>query len=75
MGIIDKKNYTLTCKNCNEMESSFILDKGSSWNGSSWDSKATYSKFDTYWDGGGIKEPELLSATCKKCNIPASLTT
>jgi hypothetical protein len=74
MGIIDKRSYKLICKNCDEMESSSIHDKGSNWNGSSWDSQAIFSKFDTSWCGGGKDEPELLSAFCKQCTMPASIS-
>jgi hypothetical protein len=73
MGILDKNTYTLTCPSCGEKESAHLLDKGSGWNGSSWQNKASFSMFQTEWVGGGPEEPELKSATCNSCGIAPSI--
>jgi hypothetical protein len=67
MGVIDKTTYILSCKNCKEEETSSVLDKGSNWSASHWQSGAIFKKFKTNWDGGGIVEPTLLDATCNAC--------
>jgi hypothetical protein len=71
MGIIDSTVYTLQCQKCGTKESAKVLDKGSGWGGSAWQRGAEFSKFDTQWTGGGREEPQLVSATCKKCGQPA----
>ncbi len=71
MGIIDKTTYTLTCPKCGAVEVATILDKGSNWGGPHWQSAARFSQFDTTWEGGGSREPELKSATCKQCTSKA----
>lgn len=53
MGIIDQTGYTLICPICNISESQKVLDKGSNWNGSWWQSGAEFVHFDATWDGGG----------------------
>ena len=72
MGIIDKTTYTLTCQHCDTKEVSSVLDKGSNWSGSSWQSGTTFELFDTTWNGGQKQEPTLEKATCKKCKNPAT---
>lgn len=67
MGVIDKAVYNLTCLDCGEVEGATILDKGSNYGGSWWCSRANFIKFDTAWEGGGVKEPKLTSKKCKKC--------
>lgn len=74
MGIIDKCTYTLTCAKCGATESSSVVDSGSGWGGSSWDSGTEFSGFNTEWNGGDRKEPDLQSASCKQCGIPATIT-
>lgn len=67
MGVIDKTTYTLRCESCEIEEESSILDKGSNWSGSNWQSEAEFKNFGTSWKGGGRTEPELISARCKQC--------
>ena len=74
MGTIDKCTYTLTCTKCGATEFSSVLDKGSSWSGSSWETGTEFFGFNTAWSGGGIDEPELQSASCKQCGIPATVS-
>jgi hypothetical protein len=71
MGIIDSTVYTLRCPKCGTSESAKVLDKGSGWGGSSWQDGASFANFNTAWNGGGTQEPELVSATCRKCDQPA----
>jgi len=73
MGVIDKTTYTLACPKCGSKESASLLDKGSSWGGSFWQSGATFVVFQTQWSGGGKQEPQLVSATCKACCTAASV--
>lgn len=67
MGVIDKTVYTLTCNDCGVSEESRVLDRGSGWGGSVWDSSAYFAKFDTEWEGGGPVETILISSKCKNC--------
>jgi hypothetical protein len=67
MGIIDRSNYTLTCKECNVSESASISDHGSTFGGSWWNASARFKNFDAAWEGGGRTEPTLVKATCKQC--------
>lgn len=71
MGIIDKTTYRLTCPQCDAVETANVLDKGSNWIGSHWQSGATFERFETSWSGGGSTEPDLISATCKQCGVAA----
>lgn len=71
MGTIDKTKYKLRCESCGVDEESAVLDKGSNWSGSSWQSEAKFKNFDTEWIGGGITEPELINAKCNKCHSRA----
>lgn len=74
MGIIDQTTYTLTCSRCGATESQKVLDKGSNWNGSWWQSGATFMHFQATWEGeGGSTEPKLSSAICKNCQSRAQV--
>ena len=73
MGVIDKTTYLLSCERCSVEETSSILEKGSNWGGSHWQSEADFTKFMTSWKGGGVAEPTLLSATCISCEMPAGV--
>lgn len=74
MGIIDKSNYKLSCAKCGTEETGSVLDKGSGWGGSHWQSGATFLLFDTSWAGGGKQEPKLTSAVCKECGGAAQVS-
>jgi hypothetical protein len=71
VGIIDKTTYRLTCPQCGTVETANVLDKGSNWSGSHWQSGATFERFETSWSGGGSTEPDLISASCKQCGVAA----
>ena len=74
MGVIDQTTYTLTCPKCGASESQKVLDKGSNWSGSWWQSGARFTHFQTTWDGeGGSVEPKLSIATCKSCQSKAQV--
>lgn len=73
MGIIDKCTYTLTCLKCTESEEASVFDRGSNWSGSYWSGSAVFHKFDTKWEGGGVIEPDLITAKCKKCGAEPSV--
>jgi len=69
MGIIDQTTYTLTCPKCLQSEKKKVLDKGSSFGGSSWQKGVDFSGFDVVWAGGGITEPVISNASCRMCNL------
>jgi hypothetical protein len=71
MGTIDKTVYKLKCLRCKTEEDASVLDKGSNWGGSSWQGGATFKHFETKWQGGGIKEPDLTEAKCRVCSSEA----
>ena len=71
MGILDSTSYTLSCPKCGHSETKAVHDKGSSWGGSYWLSGATFTHFNTSWQGGGREEPTLTSASCKGCGTDA----
>lgn len=74
IGIIEQTTYTLTCPKCGASKSPKVLDKGSNWNGSCWQSGASFALFQTTWDGeGGSVEHSLSIATCKSCQSKAQV--
>ena len=73
MGIIDKTTYRLSCPACGTEETASVLDKGSGWGGSHWQSGVSFSSFDTSWSGGVKQEPKLTSAKCKRCGGAAQV--
>lgn len=73
MGYIDETSYTLTCTKCGDSERKKILDKGSMWSGSHWQSGAEFEKFETTWTGGEREEPTLTHAVCRACGEPVAL--
>ena len=74
MGIIDRTQHSFECPNCGEQETCSILDKGSNYGGSWWQSGKKLEKFDVLWDGGAETEPKVLKATCKRCGVDARHT-
>jgi hypothetical protein len=73
MGTIDQTGYRLSCAKCNTEELALVLDKGSGWGGSHWQSGASFSGFETSWTGGAAQEPKLISATCEHCRFAAKV--
>lgn len=72
MGYIDKTTHTAYCTACDITESQAILDKGSNYGGSYWQGPAKFAQFETTWNAGSDKqEPELLTASCKRCGAEA----
>ena len=74
MGYFDETRYTLTCKSCGHSEVRTVLDKGSGWSGSHWQSGTEFEKFETTWTGGRRDEPTLTRAVCRACGKPADVT-
>lgn len=75
MSVIDKTTHTLKCLECGVSESKSVLDKGSEWSGSSWQSGPSFSNFAVEWSSeGGKIEPRITSATCKSCKISANVS-
>ena len=73
MGTIDKLWVKLTCETCGATETASALDKGSMWSGSHWLGLGGFSLFEVHTSGGGLKEPEVTTASCKKCRAPAGV--
>lgn len=69
MGIIDSKSYSLHCPSCNTSEISKAHDKGSTWSGSSWQSRADFKHFETKWVGEEINPSKLIEAKCRSCGF------
>jgi hypothetical protein len=72
MGTIDSTLHTVECATCSTSEDRKILDKGSQWSGSHWQSRVEFELFQIVWRGGGDTEPEIVSAQCKACGAVAS---
>ena len=68
MGIIDKIVFSLHCASCNTSEEITVLDNGSNYGNSHWQSGAIFNKFNVSWLGGDNTEPVITEAACKKCN-------
>lgn len=67
MGTIDKTTHKLSCEDCGITEDASVLDKGSGWGGSHWQSGTSFENFSTTWSGGGKEEPVIVEAKCKSC--------
>lgn len=75
MGSIDKRWVKLGCETCETLEVGSALDKGSGWSGSHWRTFGPFEKFEAQTSGGGKKDPDVISATCKACGRAASIET
>ena len=73
MGYFDETRYTLSCKSCGQRETQKVLDKGSGWRGSHWQSGVEFEKFETTWSGGRKEEPTLKRAVCRACGEAVEL--
>ena len=51
MGIIDSTIHRVSCPSCGASEEVKILDRGSSWGGSQWQTGVALAKFDVKWTG------------------------
>ena len=73
MGTIDKSTYTLSCDACDVTETSSVLDKGSNYGGSWWQSGTDFVNFVTEWQGGDKNEPKLTKASCRTCGASPTI--
>jgi len=73
VGTIDKVWIKVECGACGVREIATALDKGSGWSGSAWERLGEFSHFDVEVDGGGAKEPTVVSAKCKGCGETAAV--
>jgi hypothetical protein len=73
VGFIDQTTFKLSCPKCGAAESVKVLDQGSNWSGSHWQSSGKLDKFEAQWKGGGKEEPEITSAACKSCGSKANV--
>ncbi len=72
MGTIDGENITLTCPACGATETCRILDKGSGWGGSHWQTP-TFERFDITLSGSATTYYNV-SGVCVACNADAAVT-
>lgn len=73
MGVIDKTTYKLRCAACDVTEVKSVLDRGSMWSGSHWESGPAFEHFRTSWEGSGSSEPELKASSCQTCGASATV--
>ena len=74
MGILDKTEYMVTCRHCGSSESVAVPDRGSRWSGPRWEQGPEAVLFSVEWTDGGLSEPQIRVANCKKCNLIASVS-
>lgn len=72
MGITDRTWAKLTCSKCGKTETREALEKGSAY-GASWGDFDAFTMFNVSVKRE-IYGPEVASATCKTCNLPAIIT-
>lgn len=72
MGIIDKVNWNLTCPKCNATDTVSARQKGSAWSVGEWSDISASTQFEIE-SKPGIDGPDLESATCKACKVPAQV--
>ena len=74
MGTIDKNIVTLCCSSCGKSEILTAVEKGSVYGSSGWNDFNEAAYFNVTSEGGGMSEPHVVSAKCKKCNHNADIT-
>jgi hypothetical protein len=67
MGAIDRKWVNALCMDCDISETTTAVEKGSAYR-SSWENFIPMEKFDIICGKSKYDEPEITSATCKRCN-------
>jgi hypothetical protein len=72
MGIIDSTSVKLTCAKCGATETGRAVQKGSSYGAGSWGDFGAFFQLDVASEQG-IDGPEVTSADCKKCKVPARI--
>lgn len=70
MGTIDSLDWKLTCPQCGAEEKVWATQRGSSFNIGPW-SDIRGAELFAVVSKRGIDGPDLDSATCKKCQVPA----
>lgn len=75
MGTIDKAWLKLTCKKCGAVESASVTDRGSGWGGPSWGEYSPLVLFRVSFKSGGMRQPQLVAATCVSCGGSADAET
>lgn len=73
MGIIDTMNWKLTCPKCNATDTVSARQKGSMWSPGPWSDISGSALFDIE-SKPGVDGPELESASCRTCKVPAQVT-
>jgi len=72
MGIIDETSARLTCAKCGATEVLRAVQKGSSYGLGGWGDFGASSKFEVQ-SKRGVDGPEVTSAVCRKCKVPAQI--
>lgn len=71
MGTIDSREWKLKCPQCMATGIAWATQRGSSFNIGPWSDIRKSELFDITTSSVVIDGPELDTATCKKCQIPA----
>lgn len=72
MGTVDSITWKLKCSQCGAAEKVWATQRGSSFHLGPWSDIHGATLFDLV-SKPGIDGPDLDSATCKKCKVPASV--
>lgn len=67
MGVYDKLEYCLRCKNCGAEERIIFLDQGSGWGFSDWSPTGPVNHFEVKITDGEVTKPAIEIKNCKAC--------
>lgn len=75
MGIVDQFVITIKCPHCEVIEDGKVLDKGSTWSGSSWSNRTNFIKFKVTWQVSNVDGPPTVDkAICTECGADAEVS-
>lgn len=67
MGVYDKMEYHLKCKDCGITEQIIFLDQGAGWGFPEWVITGTVTKFNVTITDGEVTKPQIDIKDCKSC--------
>lgn len=71
MGVYDKMEFNLKCKNCGAKELVIFLDQGSGWGFPEWVViTGACTQFNTTVVDGEVTKPKLEVKDCRECQSP-----
>ena len=73
MGIVDSQSIMLKCEKCGATEESRTVQRGSAYRLGDWDDFSSVERFNLVAPQGR-DGPEVTSAECKGCKVPAKIT-